>query len=507
MISAKLKRLTPSKFIRDILMTGATQVLVLILGMLFLKLTAHLLDEKHLGLFMLVRRWAAVLAPLLSLNLALGITKFVSSEKEKETHYLGLSFFIVTAVFAALIAATWFNDELVSLLLFNDGRYALLAKLFTLFVYADALYLIIYAVYRGRQQMAAANGINLGWFLLPVLLMAPFLFLVRDDKYAVLVRFYSLFIAAVAVAAFIYLAKRLIFHKFKKMLRLRLETEKSFLLYGLSRIPASLFLTLVFGIPVFAATHRISLEAAGYMGICVAVLRMVELASYPFNMIFLPKFSELESGSETGREQVREKSTVVVDFIVTVLPVVFAMAYGLAKYIVVFWFGQKYIAALPGLKILMLFSAFFLAYAMIRGILNGVFNFPYVNIICFAGFIVSAVLSAFFLGRGVTDLSLAFGLALAVLGVSAFYILVKKLKISPRPLGLLLSFAGAGAVFALLRFADRFVTGQVLNIYAECGLLLLIRLTITAAVFFLLWKRTLWYNELKIRLGAQKTHV
>ncbi len=487
-----------SKFIKDLLLTGFTQVLVLIFGLLFLKITAWILDEKNFGLFMVVRRWVAVFAPLLSLNLALGITKFVSSDKKKQDYYLRISLFIVTGIFIVLIGISLLMGESISLLFFNDSQFSLLARILFIYIYADTLYLLIYAYYRGKQQMLAANALNLFWFCFPVLLFSVFVFLRSINKYTILVSYHSLFTLFIIGAAFTYFKKRHLF-TFKKMFRFRLEQEKSFLLYGLGRVPSSLFLTLIFGIPVFTATYNISLKAAGYMGISVAVLRMIELASYPFNMIFLPKFSELNS--KTSHKEIKEKSSIVVDFIVTFFPATFMILYGLSKYIVVFWFGQKYFASVPGLKILILFSAFYMAYAMIRGILNGLFLFPYVNIICLGGFIVSALLTFTVLNRTITDLSLGFGLSLFILGVSSFYVLVKKLNLSASLTRFIKSGIWAGLIFGILIFGDGFISDLKLSIYREFSLLMILRVFILGIVFLLFWKKTLWYNELKKRVG------
>jgi O-antigen/teichoic acid export membrane protein len=258
-------------------------------------------------------------------------------------------------------------------------------------------------------------------------------------------------------------------------------------------------LTLIFGIPVFTAAHKISLEAAGYMGILVAVLRIMELASNPFNMIFLPKFSELNG--KTSHKEIKEKSFIVIDFIITFFPLACITIYGLSKHIVIFGFGQKYFVAVPSLKILILFSAFYMVYAMIRGILNGLFLFPYVNIICLAGFIVSALLTFSFLNKTITNLSIGFGIALFVLGISSFYVLVKKLNLHLSIAGFLKSGIWTGLILVILIPGDNFILDLKLNVYGEFFLLMIFRLFIMVTVFLMFWKKTLWYNELKKRVG------
>ena len=217
----------------------------------------------------------------------------------------------------------------------------------------------------------------------------------------------------------------------------------------------------------------------------------------------MPKFSEFSVSAKPS--DVKDKSMIVVDFIVTFLPPVVISIFGLAKYILLLWLGSKFMPALPAIQIALLFSGFYVIHAIIRGILNGVFNFPYVNIITLlglAGVVLPVVIA---LGSDLWGISISFGIGLMILGVASLYVLVKKLELKFPWRSLLVYSAIAAAIFLIGFFMDKFLINLIsLNIYSEFIILSSYRLLLLMAIFFLFWKKTLWYRELIIRMHVQK---
>ncbi|HLP59895.1 MAG TPA: oligosaccharide flippase family protein, partial [Candidatus Deferrimicrobium sp.] len=146
-----------SKFLKDLLFTGFSQVLVLLMGVVFVKIIALALDKDSFGLLMLIRRWLGVLQPLLTLNLALSLIKFVSTAKEKQAHFFRVSLGIINLIFLISTAVVCVLPKTFSLLLFNSPQYPLLTVVFAVFNYSGALYLLIYSFFRGEQDMTRAN--------------------------------------------------------------------------------------------------------------------------------------------------------------------------------------------------------------------------------------------------------------------------------------------------------------------------------------------------------------
>lgn len=491
-----------SKFLKDLFFTGFSQGIVLLLGVLFLKIIAHVLDKSYFGLFMLVRRWVATLLPLVTLSLGLSLTKFVSFDRKNENHYFKLTLGIVNVIFVVLIAAAFLLDETFSRLLFTTPDYTLLTKVFAVFLYAGALYLLIYSFLRGQQEMIKANLFNLAYFGFPLLLAVILLVLHLENQYRILIIYHSLSAVPMIAVCILYLLRKKVL-SFVYPFKFTFKEMGSFLGYGLTRMPASFLLSVVLGFPLFWASHRMSLEVAGLIGIAVAVIRMMEIFATPFNRIFLPKFSEFQGMNKT--EDIKEKSLTVIHFIITFFPVVTVLMYGLSKYIVVFWFGEKFIEAVPAVEISILLSAFYLMYEMLRGILNGIFIFPYVNVICLIGAAAVSLPTVIFLHHSLMELAVSFGIGLLALGVGSIYILMKKLKLR-FPLKTCSVYAAITAfVFVIAFFADQTILKMTsFSIYVEFLLLVFYRFIIFLAIFSLSWKRTLWYSELRKRIKMRR---
>ncbi|MCP5109173.1 MAG: lipopolysaccharide biosynthesis protein [bacterium] len=490
-----------SKFIKDLFVTGFSQGVVLILGLLLVKIMGIVLDKEHFGLFVVFRRTIGVMLPLVTLSLGLSLAKFVSFDKEKQDHYLKLTLGIVNIVLLILLAAAFLLDTTASRLLFGTPGYPMLAKVFFLFLYAGALYLVVYSFYRGKQEMVRANILNMIYFSFPLLLGVGLLVLRPGSYYRTLIYYFGLYAIPVMAVCIIYYLKKRVF-TFRYPFKFTLKESGAFLLYGLTRMPASLALSAIFAFPALFAGRYMTLEIAGLIGLAVMVIRMLEIFAAPFNKIFLPKFSEFKGMGKD--EDIREKSLMVVDFIITFLPVVVLLLVGLSKHIVLFWMGVKFIDAVPAVETAMLFSAFYVAYALIRGILNGVFVFPYVNIICLLGAAAVSLPTIIYFRRDLMDLAVSFGFGVLTLGVSSMVILVKKLKLKFPLKTFLIYTAIAAAVFFIAHAADKFLLGLTGgNIYLEFAVLVLYRGVIVLAIFFLLWKRTMWYSELRKRMNLR----
>jgi O-antigen/teichoic acid export membrane protein len=294
-----------------------------------------------------------------------------------------------------------------------------------------------------------------------------------------------------------YLWHNIIFASLSKI-KEKLQLTKQFFSYSLSRIPSGIFLALIFGIPVFVASHKISVMEAGYIGIAISTVRLIQIFATPFNLLFLPKFGEIKRRNNS--KEINQKVSIVVNFIITVVPFLAIICYGLAKYIVFIFFGTKYIAAVQSTSIVILFSAFYISYVLTRGILDGLYSFPYVNIICMAGFLVTTVTSFLFY-KNIFILAIDFSLGLFVIGIMALYILIKKTMISLRIKELLISLFYMASIFVVLFFLDNWVEFMIFKKYYKFGIMVAYRIILVMSLFWFYWKpKTLWYKELKYRI-------
>lgn len=485
-----------SKFITDLLTTGLTQILVLFLGIILLRIMATALNKEYFGIFMIIRRVIAVGVPLITLNLGVSLARYVSYEREKEIKFLNASLCLTIGMsLLVIITSVLFKNQL-SQIFFNTSNYSLFVILTAFLLFSYSTYTISYALSRGRQEMNRANRMQFLYFLFPVIvsLISWPLFMYQYSKILIsYLVFFSLW--GIALGTF-FMRQKLCFAGLTIILK-DISSIKALFAYSFSRIPSGFFLALVFAIPVFAASHRISISAAGYVGIAVAIIRLMEIFATPFNLLFLPKFAEIKRNN--NKREISNNVKIVLSFIYTVLPLVAVLNYGLAEYAVIIFFGYKFIPATQGVSVVILFSVFYVSYVLIRGILDGLFPFPYTNIICLMGLLTTAITSLLF-HNSVLLLALNLGMGLFVMGVTALCILIKRANSFVHLNELLISLTVASITFFLLLLLDALLELNIFNEYVRFGGKILYRVSLLVVVFWFYWKpRSLWMRELTFR--------
>jgi O-antigen/teichoic acid export membrane protein len=493
-----------SKFLKDLMTTGASQVAVILFGVVLLRIMASALDEKHFGLFILIRRWIVVLLPIVTLNLSIGLARYVSFEKEKARYYLHISL-IITSVLTVLIfvVLTLFN-KLFSTAFFNSNDYINLVFLLAFFLFANMIHLITYSYFRGKMDMNSANIMRLLFMGFPVLL-AGLLFILGINNYStILLLYFSIYTFWGVIISLYYLKKECSITLFKSIFEkgaaLNFKESLNVIKYSLVRVPSLIFISLIFSFPVFYANYKISITAAGYIGIVVSVLHLLTIFSMPFNLIFLPKFSSLIKNNLA--ENIKNYSMIILDFIFTFLPIVVVMLFGLTRYIVLLWFGPKYLVTVDGVAASILASVFYLGYALIRGVLDGLYEFPFINIINLAGLLTVAVLSLV-MRNDIFELSAALCFGLFIMGISSIFILVKKLQLSLPWMRFLIVLVGCGVLFLLLTVADNRLAGLKLNTWYKFALCISYRGILFVLAWWFYWRKTLWYTEILKRINIK----
>jgi O-antigen/teichoic acid export membrane protein len=484
--------------------TGASQVAVILFGVVLLRIMASILDEKNFGLFMLIRRWIVVLLPVVTLNLSIGLARYVSFEKEKARYYLQISLIITTVLTVLIFIVLTLFNKLASNAFFNSNDYIDLVFLLGIFLFANMIHLITYSYFRGKMDMNNANIMRLLFMGFPMLLAGLFFILGIDNYSTILLLYFSIYTFWGVIISLYYLKKECSWTLFKTIFKrgkvFNIEESRSIIKYSLIRIPSLIFISLIFSFPVIYANRRISITASGYIGIVVSVLHLLTIFSMPFNLIFLPKFSSLIKNNLV--ENIKNYSLIILDFIFTFLPIVVVMLFGLTRYIVLLWFGPKYLITVDGVAAAILASVFYLGYALIRGVLDGLYEFPFINIVNLAGLLTVVVLSLL-MGNGIFEISAALCCGLFILGISAIFILVKKLQLSIPWLKFLTALVGCGVLFLLLTVVDNRLAGLKLNTWYMFVLCTSYRGILFVLAWWFYWRKTLWYNEILKRINIK----
>ena len=495
-----------SKFLKDIFTTGLSQFGVLIFGVLIIKIMTAALTKEYFGLFTLVRRWVTVLLPMVTLNLSIGLTRYTSCEKENARFFLNISLITSTALSAVVLIILSLFPKNFSIVFFKSTDYSTFVLILVVFLAANFVELITYSYFRGKLDMNTANILRILFYGFPLLPGLVILLLKTGKNITSLYLYFLIYSLWGLVIGSYFLRKEkkktpaIIKNLLNKKWKVILTKSRGLFSFSLTRIPSVLFNSLILSFPVFIAAYKISVVAAGYMGLVVAVLRLLEIFSMPFNMILLPKFSSLKKNEEI--ENIRNYSLVVLDFIFTFLPILVIMIFGLSHFIVFIWFGSGYLTVTGSIATTILSSMFYLSFALIRGILDGLYVFPFVNIISLSGFSVIAVLSLI-KGSTVFQLSIAFGLGLVILGVVSIVILIKKLNLSISRMVILKAIISSTVVFLVLKVVDDLLMELNLKDLHSFAIYVLYRVPLVVIVWFFYWRKTLWYQEVIKRINFQ----
>ena len=471
----------------------------MLFGIILIRIIAELLSKDYFGIFMIIKRLIAVGVTLITLNLELGLARYVSLEKEKSKLYLNFSLWTVSILsFIVIIISTIFSKNL-SKFFYNSTEYGILIICTGFTIFSFGIFSIFYAFFRGRQEMIKANKMQIFFHLFPIFLFLLFWNIFSSSELYILSNYLVSISLSSLLLGFFYVKNYTSFTFLKKYL-FKLNLFKDLFIYSIMRIPSGFLLSLVFSAPVFFASKTISLETAAYLGIIVSVVRLMEIFVTPFNLLLLPKFAELKRA--TDKENLKEKINIIMNFIITALPLLVALLFGLSKYIVIIFFGQKYILTQQSISIVIIFSYFYLSYALIRGILDGLFKFPYVNIICAFGILVTSF-SLLFFNKSILLITTSFGMGLLAMGLLAMYILVKKVNLDIKIKEVSFSLILSSLSLFVLYFIDNNIELAIQSELIEFVLKVLSRAALLFIIFIFYWRPKKWFKALYLRISTK----
>ena len=358
---------------------------------------------------------------------------------------------------------------------------------------------MVLARYRGTQQIGRANLWQL-WALAlgPAVVAAALASSGRVD----LVVFLT---AAVALATAIPVTRWMIRALAERVpwseVRLRLH---ELMRYGIPRVPGGVAFGGLMAIGPFMAPYVGSLREAGFLVAGQSMLRVVEGGTSAYSLVALPKVATLQAKGQ--HEFLRDR---VEDMISMVLHLGLFSTFQLiiwTEEIVTVWLGPPYLDATPIIRILMIAVVPYLAYAMLRAIIDGLDERAINTHNMYAACAVTAVLSlvSAVAGYGTLGLAAAGAAGFLVLGLMT----VRHLWLMLRPSGRHLA-AGAAAALNLLLAGAALGLRSALAERLSPGELLAVGFGIMGLAFaaYLMVLRHLgvrWVGEIERRLRARE---
>lgn len=476
-----------SRFLDDIVWAGLTQVVVVFINVLLLRVLADWLDPAEMGAYMIVRRVLTIIVPLALLNLNVSLVRYVALYPEKAREYLGWGVLLSGLANFIFLGIAWFGDSKLANLVFGEPDLAQLLIPAALISAGNVTYSILYAHLRGQQRISEANIAQIAYNGI-LLILAFILWQFAPGTISMLV-FYVYLGGGVSLVLF---SIWVVWEKFRLNFERQLLNE--LIQYGLPRLPSSFLLAATFSIPVFAASQRVSLEAAASLGIGLAILRLFEPMAMSIGIVLMPKITDLIRQGEQQKVYRVSKDVIVTAGSLGIL--ISFIGPGLAAEIVKIWFGNKYLTAIPVAWIGLMASGPYVAYMLLRNLLDAVTLRPVVTYLTLASTICAGFVSLF--AKSEILLAIALWIGLCCLGLGAVVVSIRLLKVKFSQtdwLGLSLVFL----VGLLILGSDSWLASWPL--WSALILKLLVRALLVGGLVLVFWHlKVSWIMEMIHRL-------
>ncbi len=446
----------------DLLYTFFTQITLTIFNIILLKLFSYNYLEEDFGCYLVIRRIIGLIFPILLINLNLSLARNISQDNQKSDSFLVIGIIILTiSTFFIFILIMFFNSFFAKILFGSvDYNYLLLPT--SLFMFSNCFQILVTGFFRGKHNFKKMNlsmllifGIQVALllfsFALNIKLSIPnFLYL---SSFFIFLIYFLLFIRDFHVSKIKYID-----------IKTNIKLNSEFMRYGIHRIPNGFFLGGIYSIPVIFTTNFISIKQAAYVGVIVSIFRMLQQVGYPLNMLFVPKFSK--HLFDNNLVIIKKQIEAILDMLFTFPILIGAFLSFLAPELILFWFGEKYMIIVPYLVYFSPAVILILAYILIRGILDGLYTFPYSNVITFSGFFTTIfiLILTYFLKLDLPGIIASFIIGISICGVVSIYIICNSLKIkfinNKKIIGVLW---GTGIYFLLFSVSDYDIENQIIS--------------------------------------------
>lgn len=491
-------------FLTDLFLTYSSQFIVLVLHIVIIKLLAIYLTGDGFGAYMVIKRVVGIAFPILTVNLSISLSRFISINETRQNKYLILSLLTLTVITIIVFIVSSIFNEIIAESIFNKKELEYLISPLLLFIYANSVQVVTVGYLRGKHEFRKMNIVIVLFWIIQLIILVTLIQFFTDSLY--FLKYYLIVNAIfILIMCGYFIIKNTNFNKetIKRIIGLNIieniKSDIEFYKYGLYRLPNGFFLAGIFSLPVFYSSNRISLKTAGYIGAIVTIIKMFQIVGNPINRLFLPKISHLKTYS--SNKTINKHCKTVIEFIFTFPILLGLLLYYLSPELIKIWFGSDFTIIINYVNILSPFAGLLIGFILIRSVLNGLYTYPYVNHITFFSFLFELILVIIteIFQLGIIGVSISFGGAIFILWFISTWILLKKQKIPVATKNNIISVIWLFIVFLILSVLKNIIT--INNIYISAILKVIIALAILLSSF-LIYKiyNYQWINEMLKRL-------
>jgi O-antigen/teichoic acid export membrane protein len=422
-----------SPFVRDLVTTTATSFLTIIALVVVTRLLAEGLGPEGFGAYSLARRTLSTVDPFSTLLMGVAVTRYIAITREARSQYAYLVAGILLGVlpsFAILLVGLLLKSRL-ALLVFHSELYTRLLVPTLILIFCYSFFVLLYAFYRGMGKMGRANVWQLGVIGIGPAIIAWVY--ARSGQIDTIILLMALLLGSSFLP--------LIFHTVRAIKEgvtageIR-ESADDLFRYGLPRVPGGVAFAGLLAIGPFLAPYFGSLKDAGYFVAGQSILRVVEGVTESFGRVALAKAATIFADEQN--EFLGEGTTDIIAFVVHLG--IYATIHLIiwSDQIVLVLLGDQYTDALPLMRVLLTAITPFLAYSMLRSIIDAVETKAVNTVFVCVAFVLALAVSYLLgsLGFGIIGLGIGSALGFVTLGGLTVRFLWKKYRLNVAPIKL-----------------------------------------------------------------------
>jgi O-antigen/teichoic acid export membrane protein len=225
-----------------------------------------------------------------------------------------------------------------------------------------ALHAMVYAVYRGRSEMAFANSLQL--LNLGIVPVAAF-FAAPRDAAAVIMLTAAVWVITSSIALIHLVVRERA--EWKGLAHLR-DHLRTLLRFGLPRVPGEFALVGLFAIPSLIAVHKEGVVVAGQFSAALSILTLASGVFSPVGLVILPRASaQAASGDIAG---VRKLVLRMLAGGILLAGIGVAIGEVLLPPFIRWYFGAAFVPAVPVFRACLLGAVPYAVYVLMRNILD-----------------------------------------------------------------------------------------------------------------------------------------
>ena len=408
-------------FKKNVIYLSILQILVALSFFVLIGSIAHVFPKDDVGLYGNFRGIAQVLFVLYTMSFDIALARYLGTySKDKEAQKEIFSTVIVLFSISSVIATgiLFLLSGFITEKFLKNDFLMFLATVFSLF--AMGIYKIVYTFYQGKKEIPKANMVQFFAYFVDNIAIAA-LVITKTLKSIHLVAFLLGLFLFSPIAVLLKLIKENFVRKFrfKEVCAFALPRSISVFLSGLA-LSASVLL----------ATYFYSYTVAADFTITSRILRIVEIITYAFNIIFMPLIAE--KVAEKDFKLLRDSLSPYQDVVVFLGLIGGFLMFALSKFLILTWLPQRFAPSVLILEIMSPGVFFYFYFVMFRSIIHSIDEKPVQTYIELAG-VIGLFITFFSLYRlnirPAYSISLSVNIYFFVKALYSFVFLNKRLKL------------------------------------------------------------------------------